>query len=69
MYASATAATDPNHVGYCSRLGLWKREADEEVEDEEADAAGTEPGSMAAASASKNRVRSLKLASKPPRLL
>ena len=28
-------------MGYCSRLGLWKREADEELRDE--DAEGSEP--------------------------
>ncbi|KAH8050072.1 hypothetical protein JL722_11607 [Aureococcus anophagefferens] len=36
VYASATAATEPNHVGYCCRLGLWRREAgddDDELDD------------------------------------
>mmetsp|Transcript_34732 Transcript_34732/g.107439 ORF Transcript_34732/g.107439 Transcript_34732/m.107439 type:complete len:553 (-) Transcript_34732:1352-3010(-) len=36
VYASATAATEPHHVGYCSRLGLWKVEADEEMPDDPA---------------------------------
>ena len=46
VYASATAATDPQHVGYCSRLGLWKAEADEEIADNQDDEAflkGDEP--------------------------
>ena len=46
VYASATAATDPQHVGYCSRLGLWKAEADDEIadnQDEENFLKGDEP--------------------------
>ena len=44
VYASATAATDPQHVGYCSRLGLWKAEAEDEIDqDDEAFLKGEEP--------------------------
>jgi hypothetical protein len=44
VYASATAATDPQHVGYCSRLGLWKADLAEEEADEDDEAPkGEEP--------------------------